>query len=195
MLVPLQQVHTVFRSFDRAWKRYGGTNGRSPNSFMLTPPDAAYQVVNTGNKGRGMVASCDIAAGEVILRKTPLVVVPHRQFMPPLLLLLPKRALEAILLLHNAMPHEKRFSAILDIPHHPLLDDLVGCMSSNAFDGTFPCGLMGILVMAGSIFNHDSNFDAERNQLEFSATRNIAKGEELSVLYTNDSAALERYGI
>ncbi|CAA9964462.1 set domain-containing protein [Pyrenophora teres f. maculata] len=194
MLVPLQQVHTVFRSFDRAWKEYGGTNGRSPNSFMLTPPDAAYQVVNTGNKGRGMVASFDIAAGEVILRKTPLVVVSHRQFMPPLLLLLPKRALEAILPLHNAMPYEKRFSAGLDI-HYRLLDALVGCMSSNAFDGTFPCGLMGILVLAGSIFNHDSNFDAERNQLDFSATRNIAKGEELSVLYTNDSAALARYGI
>ncbi|EDU50976.1 set domain-containing protein [Pyrenophora tritici-repentis] len=172
---------------------------------MFTPPDTTYQIVKTRNKGRGMVASRDIAAGEVILRETPLVVLPYPKSMAPLLLLLPKQTLKTILLLHSTMPDEKKFSADWDIPHNRLLDALMGCINSNSFDGKTLYGLMGILVLTGPMFNHDSSHNVTRkvifgrkqgkSHLEFSAVRNIVKDEELTVLYNKDPAAVARYGI
>jgi hypothetical protein len=71
---------------------------------MRTPVGAAYKVVTILGKGLGFVVSRDIKANELILQGSPVLAAVYGQTDPRIFLLLPKAALEAIRLLHNAHP-------------------------------------------------------------------------------------------
>jgi hypothetical protein len=97
-------------------------------------------------------------------------------------LILPEQALEAILLLHNAMPNQTPYTNLRNIPHHRLLDFLGGIMSTNAFSDK-DRGKMGLLQLTGSLFNHDANHNVTRRwnetteQLVFTTLRDVKAGE------------------
>lgn len=72
-------------------------------------------------------------------------------------------------------------------------------MNSNSFAGMHSFSKMGILLVTGSLLNHNKNnedgcFDAQTGTGAVIALRDIAKGEELTIWYTNDLAALAKYG-
>ena len=170
---------------------------------MRAPNGAAYEIVTVEGKGGGMIASRDINKDEIVLRESPILVMPpgDEGMAAPLLLALPENALEAILLLHNALPHETPFTGRRDIPHHRLIDTLTGIVNSNSLDATHSFGKMGILLLTGSLFNHDNKnnvdrrFDAQRGTDGFIALRDIKKGKELTISYTKDPVMLAKYGI
>ncbi|KAH9883471.1 hypothetical protein F4778DRAFT_766636 [Xylariomycetidae sp. FL2044] len=174
----------IYRSINRSWEAYAeGFVG--PSDFLRTPFGASFQLVTIEGKGRGIIASQDIKAGEVILEESPLVLAPKGTANMLLFLLLPQKAVEAALLLHNAFPGETKYTARSDIPLHRLLDALLGIMSTNSFDGYGPYGNIGILLLTGSLFNHsdtqniDRHWNATKEKEVFMASRDIKKGEEL----------------
>ncbi|EMR71853.1 putative set domain-containing protein [Eutypa lata UCREL1] len=177
-------MRAVYWSINRSWEAYiEGSVG--PSDFMRTPFGAAYQIVTIEGKGRGIIASRDIAAGEVVLRETPVLVAPIDSSNFLLFLLLPQKAIEAVPLLHNAHPQERPFSLRQDIPLHRLLDIFSGIMSTNSFGVTATNCQIGILLLTGSLFNHSDTpnvartWDAEKEQEIFVSLRDIKKGEEL----------------
>lgn len=169
---------------------------------MRAPNGAAYEIVTVEGKGRGIIASRDINKGEIVLRESPILVMPpgDEGMAAPLLLALPENALEAILL-HNALPHETPFTGRRDIPHHRRIDTLTGIINSNSFGATHSFCKMGVLLLTGSPFNHDNKnnvdrrFDAQRGTDGFIALRDIKKGEELLISYTKDPVMLAEYVI
>lgn len=175
---------------------------------MRTPFGAPFEVVTIPGKGRGMIASRDIKAGEIVLRVTPVIILPHEMSVPMFFLTLPKQALEAILLLHNHYPQNRRFSDDMDIPVHRLFDLTQGIMDSNSFDALrASVGPLTVLLLAGSMFNHSDSRNLDRiwddgnNTMLFISTRDIKKGEELEVDYVQGVtgvarvAGKRRYGI
>lgn len=181
-------MDAVYRGIDRSWEAY--TEGSvAPGEFLRTPSGAAYEVAAVEGKGRGLVARRAVGPGEVVLRETPVMVAPFETASTLLFLTLPRPALEAILLLHNAHPHARRLSLAEDIPAHRLLDALLGIMSTNSFAGAGPYGLVGVLLLRGSLINHadDANlvrqWDPETEQMVFVSTRHIKEGEEFDVDY------------
>ncbi|KAG9188470.1 hypothetical protein G6011_02393 [Alternaria panax] len=118
--------------------------------------------ISIEGKGRGVVAARDIKAGKVILQESPVLVMPYGEFMPPLLLLLPREASEAILLLHNAQPGETPITDAEDNTHHRLLDTLMAVVNTNLFEGEASFGKIGMVLLTGSIFNHESNPNVRR---------------------------------
>lgn len=116
-----QLIAAILQTIHRTWDNFA--NGSvSPNDFMRTPFGAPYEVVTIPGKGRGMIASRDIKAREIVLRDTPLLILPHEMSVLTFFHTLPKQALEAILLLHNHDPQNRRFSGEMDIPVHRLFD-------------------------------------------------------------------------
>jgi hypothetical protein len=99
------------------------------------------------------------------------------------------------LLLHNAFPDNKEFTSKKDIPHHRLMDALVGVLNTNAFEGEASYGDVGLLQLTGSLFNHEKNYNVTRRwnetteQLVFTTLRHIRKGEKLTVMYAADTSA------
>ncbi|KAI4701359.1 hypothetical protein J4E81_003099 [Alternaria sp. BMP 2799] len=190
----------TYRSISRAWDEYA-TGGESPSAFMRSPTGAPYKIVPIEGKGRGVVATREIKAGEIVLQESPVLVMPYGEFMPPLLLLLPKGALEAILLLHNAQPDETPFTKTMDISHHRLLDAVVGCVNSNAFEGEASFGQIGMVLLTGSMFNHESysnvrrHWDQQLEQMVFKTVRDVKEGEEFTVYYSGSAENLKKYGI
>jgi hypothetical protein len=83
---------TYRRSISRAWDEYT-TGSESLSAFMRSPTGASYKTVSIEGKGRGVVATRDIKAGKIVLQESLVLLVPLGQFMPPLLLLLPKGSL------------------------------------------------------------------------------------------------------
>jgi len=186
---PSQMIEAVLRSVNRAWDDFH-EGSVSPNEFMRATIGASYEIVEITGKGRGIIANRDIEAGEVILKEAPVLLLPPPPAVSLLLLTLPQKALEAILLLHNAHPEEKKFSADRDIPKHRLLDYLSGVLSTNSFGAlSDSCGPIGILLLTGSLFNHSGkpnlvrNWDNATEKQVFKSTRGIKKGEELEVDY------------
>jgi hypothetical protein len=158
---------------------------------MQSPGGAPYQVVAIPGKGRGMVATRVRSAGDTILQEMPMLVMPPGDTGMP-------APLQSILFLHNALPNENKFSSDFDIPHHRLLDALMGVLESNSFEGSASYGKTGILLMVGSMSNHENNpnltrvCNAEMQQETFTAKRNITQGEELTIfLYQGRCAASE----
>jgi hypothetical protein len=197
---PAEKREAIYRSINRAWEEY--TVGlENSSAFMRTPVGAAYEVVSIPGKGRGLVASRDIGANELILQESPILIAPHGEVDPRLLLLLPKAALEAVLLLHNAHPNMDDITRQQNIPHNHLLQYLMGIMTSNAFDGHTAYGMIGLLLLTGSLFNHDQahnvtrTWDQTLEQEVFTTLRNVRKGEELTVTYTTNRELLRaNYG-
>lgn len=120
---------------------------------MRTPFGAPYEMATIPNKGRGVIASRDIKAGEVILSDTPVLVLPHETTNIILFLTLPRKALEAILLLHNHKPDMKPYSSQYDIPMHRLMDQLQGTVDTNCFaTHGAACGSIGVVSLLSLSF-------------------------------------------
>ncbi|CAJ2507372.1 Uu.00g085580.m01.CDS01 [Anthostomella pinea] len=124
----------IGRSINRSWEAY--TEGSvGPSDFIRTPLGAPFEIASINGKGRGLIASRIINAGEVILEDSPVLLLPFKAASDLIFLLLPRKALEALLLLHNAHPNEGKYTVMMDIPVHHLLDQLSGVLSTNAFEG------------------------------------------------------------
>lgn len=191
---PPEVMEEVLQSIQRTWDDfYDGSVG--PNEFMRSPFGALYEVVTIAGKGRGMLATRDIEAGETILQDTPVLLLPYGSANVLIFLTLPKLALEAILLLHNNRPNVATYSSKFDIPLHRLLDQLDGILSTNCFSTPYAaCGSLGVLLLTGSLFNHSNtpnvtlNWNKTIKKMVFTASGAIKKGDELVVDYV--SAAL-----
>jgi hypothetical protein len=139
--VPLQDVKgnrhptvvmAVLHSIQRCRESY--TQGSlGPSEFMHAPFGAPYEIVSIEKKGHGIVASRGIKAGEIILQESPVLVLPPSDASTITFLTLPQKALETIMLLHNAKSDFKQFSLDLNIPLHRLLDLLRGILDTNCF--------------------------------------------------------------
>ncbi|CZR58324.1 uncharacterized protein PAC_08216 [Phialocephala subalpina] len=170
LVPPPEVMEAVLRSVHRTWENfYEGSV--SPNEFMCTPFGAPYEIVAIAGKGRGVIASRDIKAAEVIIQDTP-------------------KALEGILLLHNETPDLRHFSAARDIPVHRLLNRLQGILDTNCFStDRASCGSIGLLLLTGALFNHSDSpnmtrqWDNTTEKMVFSSVRDIEEGEESEVDY------------
>ena len=202
MLIPSEEMkRATYRSISRAWEEYAA-GGENPSASMRSPTGASYKIVSIEGKGRGVVATRDIKAGEIVLQESPVLIMPHPDFVPLIFLLLPKEALEAILLLHNARPNEMRFTKERgDNAHNRLLDTLMGCVNSNSFKGEASFGPIGMVLLTGSMFNHESNSNVRRHwdhqleQMVFKTVRDVKEGEEFTVHYSDSAEDLKKYGI
>ncbi|KAI4957422.1 hypothetical protein J4E86_004560 [Alternaria arbusti] len=201
MLIPSEELkQATYRSISRAWDEYAA-GGENPSAFMRSPTGAPYKIVSIEGKGRGVVATRDIKAGETVLQESPVLIVPHGQFSPLILLLLPKQALEAILLLHNAQPDETPYTKKEDFAHNRLIDALMGCVTTNAFEGGASFGQIGMVLLTGSMFNHESNpnvrrhWDQQLEQMVFKTVRDVKEGDEFTVHYSGSAENLRKYGI
>ncbi|TVY76033.1 hypothetical protein LSUE1_G007789 [Lachnellula suecica] len=195
---PAPVMEAVLRSVARTWDKFHEASV-SPSDFVRTPNGASYEIVNIAGKGRGIIASRDIKAGETILEEAPVLVLPPESVAILIFLTLPREALEAILLLYNEHPGVKRLSAAQDIPVHRLVDLLQGILNTNAF-GTHcvSCGNVGVLLLTGSLFNHSDNANVTRQwddateKMVFTSERDIKVGEELVLDYVPGMVGLER---
>ncbi|KAJ6574005.1 hypothetical protein DFH09DRAFT_1362035 [Mycena vulgaris] len=95
-------------------------------------------------------------------------------------LALPKRAIHAMILLHNRFPEDRTYySSQVDIPRHRLLDYLKGVVNTNAFshevlaDGTE----VGHIVLTDGI----------------TLIADVKEGEELMVSYGQTAEIIEQY--
>lgn len=146
-----------------------------------------------------------VEPGELILQESPVLLSPSENANPIMFFLLPQRALEAILLLHDARKGTS-YADRMNIPHHRLLDHFEGIMSTNSFgDGEAARTLGGnvsILLLRGSLFNHsdqpnvERGWDGGRDMMIFKSLRKVRAGEELVINYMGDESLteLERAG-
>lgn len=199
MLIPSEELkQATYRSISHAWNEYA-TGVESPSTFMRSPTGAPNKIVSIEGKGRGVVATRDIKAGEVSLQESPLLVMPDREFMPPILPLLPKGALEPILLLHSARPDETTFTDDRDHAHHRPLNALVGCVNSSSFDDEASFSKIGMILLTGSMFNHESNpnvmrhWDEQLEQEVFKTVRDVKKDEQFTAHYSGSAEDLKKY--
>ncbi|KAJ7672099.1 hypothetical protein B0H17DRAFT_882878, partial [Mycena rosella] len=155
------------------------------------PIGALYRVEKIPGKGRGMVASRDLKAGDIVLMESPLIFIVDGRVNPLLFFTLPKQAIHAMMLLHNRIPDNREISVQEDSPQHRLLDYLKGVVTTNAFGETIDANgtKAGLIVLAGSLFNHsdDSNvyrtFDISASKMSFTVVTPVKEGEELTVSY------------
>lgn len=73
-----------------------------------------------------------VELGGIILQESPLFVSPSENANSLMFFLLPQKALEVILLLHDAH-NNTVYADRTNTPHHRLLDHLQGIMSTNSF--------------------------------------------------------------
>ncbi|KAF7353077.1 40S ribosomal protein S7 [Mycena venus] len=192
-------VPVAVRAAREAWDKYGD-GSVAPTEFLRPPRGAAYRIAKIPGKGRGMLASRDLKAGETVLVETPLIVLAEDKLVSLKFLALPKAAIHALLLLHNASPDNRQFSLQEDIPSHRLLDYLKGVASTNAFNETVDGrgNKAGVIVLAGSLFNHSSTFNVFREfdvvafKQTFTTVSAVKRGEELTVDYNTTEDMLER---
>ncbi|KAJ6497161.1 hypothetical protein C8R47DRAFT_1114060 [Mycena vitilis] len=194
-------IPAAVRAVRETWNTYGIV---APADFLQPPPDALYRVAKVPGKGRGMLASRDLQAGEVLLAESPLLILPNKQFVVLNFFALPKAAIHALLLLHNTIPNHQEFTRGEDTPQHRLLDYLKGVATSNAFnEGIDEEGTQaGLIVLAGSLFNHSNKSNASRRfdvstfKEVFTVDVAVKKGEELTISYNCTSEVLKaNYGI
>jgi hypothetical protein len=144
---------------------------------------------------------------EIVLQDTPVLVLPRPGINIIYFLTLPQKALEAIMLLHNVMPDVRHYSKELNVPIYRLLDYLQGVLNTNCNGTTASCGPIGVLLVRGSLFNHSDSANVRRRwddpteQMIFTATRDIRKGNELELDYLpgmigfERAQGLKRYGL
>lgn len=189
----LRVMELVLRSVHQSWENFH-EGSVSSNEFMRTPFGAPYEVVNIAGKGRGLIASRDIKVGETILQDTPVLVLPPSPANMMIFLTLPRKALEAILLLHNQKPDLNSFATLFDVPVHRLMDMMQGITDTNSFavsdaaEAAYGSGI-GVLLLTGSLFNHSDTPNVEREwdvateKMVFTSLQDIKKGDELEISY------------
>lgn len=182
---PPQVMEAVLRSVQGTWVKFSSTTVNT-NDFVNTPANGLYEVHTIPKKGRGVVAARDIKAEEIVLHEIPILLLAPEDVNIMLFFTLPRKALEAILLLHNAQPNIRKYSGDMDIPIHRLMDLLQGALDTNCFDtAKAACGRLGVLLLAGSLFNHDDSPNVDRDwddgnrKMVFTSSRDVKKGEEL----------------
>ncbi|KAJ7785690.1 hypothetical protein B0H16DRAFT_1487669 [Mycena metata] len=196
-------IPAAVQAANESWATFGD-GSVAPSDFLRPSPSAPYRVVEIPGKGRGMRASRDLQAGDVVLAESPLIVLVKDKLLALNFFALPKHAIHALLLLHNKIPENKEFSLQQDSPQHRLLDYLKGVATTNAFEGPVHKGRerAGFIVLAGSLFNHSEEpnvyreFDVSSFKMTFTMIVSVKEGEELTVSY-NQSPELLRsnYGI
>ncbi|KAJ7489353.1 hypothetical protein FB451DRAFT_1553188 [Mycena latifolia] len=173
----------------------------APTDFLRAPIGAPYRVEKIAGKGRGIVASRDLKAGEIVLMESPLIFLVKDELNALVFLALPKPAIHAMMLLHNTIPESRKFSLDIDIPQHRLLDYLNGVVSTNAFGDTVDVNgtQAGLIVLTGSLFNHSSEpnvhrmFDIAASKMAFTTIAAVKEGEELTINYNQTSQFLEEH--
>lgn len=179
-------MEEVFQCVQRTWDIH--ETSADPKEFMRTPVGAPYEVAAIEDEGRGMVASRDIKAEEIILQEEPVAMLPFKNPVLFILLTLPRKALEAILLLHNKHLGARFYSRNLDTPPRRLLDFLLGIMATNhVITDNVSGSTVGILLLRGSLFNHSDTpnvartYDKTVGKIIFTSMKDIKKGEELEI--------------
>jgi hypothetical protein len=159
---------------------------------MRPNPNDVFTICTIEGRGRGIIANRDMSYGEVVLKEAPLLIMPPEmnQFT---LALLPRKALESVLLLHN----EK--SAFFDVfDKNPskdasctLMHYLKEILATNSLAVGNDCH-QSVLLLKGSLFNHSDHpnvvrvWDARADEMEFVTCEDIRKGEELMIDYAPD---------
>lgn len=185
---PPEIMEKVLKSINRTWDKFED-GAVLANDFLTNRHGDCFEIATIEGKGRGLIASREIVAGETILREFPIIQLPGDIKHSALVLNLPRRALEAILLLHNHSPDSKWFSAKRDVPTSRFLDLWEGIRSTNAFrlDASTGNLVFAVVHLRGSLFNHsntpnvDWNWDSGTDMMVFSSLRNIKKGDELVI--------------
>jgi len=102
-------------------------------------------------KGRGIVVSRCIKAGEIVLKESPLVVMPAEPKSVTLLVTLPPKPLAAILHLHNQRNDIHRYVIGGNGPHERLLNVLSGTWAMDIFGVESCSGRFDVLLLVGSL--------------------------------------------
>jgi hypothetical protein len=196
---PPEVIDAVLRSVIRAWENYF-ERSVNPNDFMRTTSSDPFEIVSLGGQPRGIVANRDIEAGQFILEDTPILVLPYEHPTRKFFLTLPRKAVEAILLLPNWNRQSKESSATMDNANDRLLDLLEDILSTNRFAvPNSSCGSLLVLLLKGSLFSYSDSpnvkteWDNRAETLRFLTLRKIKKGEELEVESSTRGGDLE-YG-
>lgn len=206
-------LNTMYRSFDRAWDA-STVPGGTANSFLHAGPNMCFEIVtDIARNLRGIFATRDstcssklglcflrnangkrsVAAGQVILDEHPIFAsptrLPYRQ-----MLLLPQKAIEAILFMQWSVDYTK-FSDSQEAkpphPHYRLLDTLMNIVISNIWivprtEDMFGTWL-GILCLTGSLFRHtDAHnvgryWDHDTDTVVYTLIRDVRAGQELTL--------------
>ncbi|KAJ7151602.1 hypothetical protein C8R46DRAFT_1122547 [Mycena filopes] len=193
-------IPAAVRAADESWAAF--SNGSvAPSDFLRPPASAMYRVTKIPGKGRGMRASRDLLAGEIVLAETPLIILVNEELNALNFFALPKGAIHALLLLHNQIPENLQFALQWDIPQHRLLDYLKGVATTNAFSEKVQEGgeKAGLVVLAGSLFNHSEQpnvyriFDVAEFKMTFFTATAVKEGEELTVSYNQSREILKNH--
>ncbi|TFK88170.1 SET domain-containing protein [Polyporus arcularius HHB13444] len=159
-----------------------------------TPSPPVYKIIPIEGAGLSMVATVDIAAGEVIVRERPLLLAP-RAFSAP------KSGEHATNIIVRAAqslhPENKRiFYALKNVKGNTVPSAEEGLINTNAFAcGPFPAynGRYGGVARDASRANHSCSpnathsFDAATLTQSLRAFRAIRAGEEITVSYVCQS--------
>jgi hypothetical protein len=186
----LEVMQTVLRSVQRTEERFSAPSVNA-NDFMRAPANnGLYKVHTIPGKGRGLITARDIKAGEVILKDEPIILILPEKINKVLFLTLPRKALEAILLLHNAYPNLKKYSVQIDSPINRPLELLQGALDTKYFDTSkASCGRLGVLLLTGALFNDEDGANEERDwddkeqRMVFSNACDVRTGDKLVADY------------
>ena len=193
----VRAMQVVVHSIQQAWEKFH-QESVTPHEFLRARSDAVYKIVSIPLKGRGIVASRCIKAGEVVLKESPIVMMPAEPKSVTLLVSLPPKALEAILHLHNQGNDIHRYMIDGDSSHERLLNILSGIWTTNIFGVESWFGRFDVLLLTGSLFNHSDNpnmvesWDDTTEEVLFTTLRDIKEGEEMEIDYAAGLAGQPR---
>ncbi|KAH8096672.1 hypothetical protein BXZ70DRAFT_1009669 [Cristinia sonorae] len=171
------------------------------------PPSIKYRIVDTHNKGLGVFATEDIAAGELILAERPIMIVPAN--MPSLRgkelagmsssqvkqVELADSEVIAASAVDRLQPHRKEaFFKLANSHLHDGSGPIIGRIRTNGFGQDWVGksdvqDMYCIVCDEGSRLNHSCSpnsqqkFDVRTFSMQFRAVRPIKKGEEITYSY------------
>ncbi|ELQ32885.1 hypothetical protein M0657_007004 [Pyricularia oryzae] len=174
-------VAPLVHGIDPAW-----TSSKSKWLSRTEPRDPApYAVVDIPRKGKGVVATADIAKGELLFRERPVLVetMARPKYMGP------NHQSKLLERAWARLPPSER-DAVLGLSHHSGAHVLRGIMDSNTFGMTLSGVPHSGLFPRISRINHSCRpnvyvrYTRSTLELEVVAYRDISAGTELGVSYT-----------